>query len=65
MRLAANATGDTWRSLRRELDRLPVGEFAGNSGRVLQRTKLSARQCDILRALDVAEPGRFLNITPS
>jgi transposase len=64
VRLAENATGDTWRNLRHQLDRLHVGEFTGNTGRVLQRTELTARQRDILRALHVAEPPRFLDITP-
>ncbi len=65
VRLAENATGDTWRNLRHELDRLHAGEFTGNHGRVLQRTELSARQREILRAVDVAEPKRFLAITPA
>jgi transposase len=62
IRLAEQAAGDTWRNLRHELDRMHVGEFAGNAGRVLQRTEITARQRAILKALDVAEPKRFLDI---
>jgi hypothetical protein len=65
IRLAENAAGVTWRNLRHELDRLHVGEFTGNHGRVLQRTELTARQRDILRVLNVAEPPRFLDVTPA
>ncbi|MGH2687436.1 MAG: IS1634 family transposase [Actinomycetota bacterium] len=62
IRMAEQATGDTWRNLRNELDRMHVGEFAGNGGRVLQRTEITARQRAILKALGVVEPKRFLDI---
>ncbi|MGH2688680.1 MAG: IS1634 family transposase [Actinomycetota bacterium] len=62
IRLAEQATGDTWRNLRNELDRMHVGEFAGNAGRVLQRTAITARQRAILKALGVVEPKQFLDI---
>jgi hypothetical protein len=65
IRVAENATGDTWRNLRHELDRLHAGEFTGNTGRVLQRNDLTGDQQAILAALDVAEPPRFLDFTPS
>jgi hypothetical protein len=65
IRIAENATSDTWRNLRHELDRLHVGEFTGNTGRVLQRNDLTPTQQAILAALDVAEPPRFLDFTPA
>jgi hypothetical protein len=65
IRLAEHATGDTWRNLRHELDRMHLGVFDGNAGRVLQRTELTARHHDILRALGVEAPKRFLDITPA
>ncbi|HVM14032.1 MAG TPA: IS1634 family transposase [Egibacteraceae bacterium] len=65
IRLAENATKDTWRNLRHELDRMHVGEFAGPTGRVLQRTETTPRQAQILKALGVAEPKRFLEIAPA
>jgi hypothetical protein len=48
IRVAETKTGDTSRTLRHELDRLLVGEFTGNSGRVLHRTELTSRQLEIL-----------------
>ncbi len=65
IRLAETAAGDTWRNLRHELDRMHLGEFVGNAGHVLQRTETSPRQHEILRALGVSEPKRFLDIAPT
>jgi hypothetical protein len=65
IRVAETTTGDTWRNLRHELDRLHLGEFAGNTGTVLQRTDLTDAQQAILDTLDVAPPPRFLDITPA
>ena len=65
IRVAEPKTGDTWRSLRHELDRLHVGEFTGSAGRVLQRTEITSRQHTILRALDVDPPPRFLDVAPA
>jgi len=53
----------TWRRLREELRTLHVGEFTGNAGHVHQRTELNTGQRDILRALKIAEPPRFLRLT--
>ena len=55
----------TWRRLREELQTLHVGQFTGNAGHAHQRTELTAAQCDILAALQVAEPPRFLQLTPT
>jgi hypothetical protein len=65
IRLAETHTGDTWRNLRHELDRLHAGEFSGNAGRVLQRHDLTPHQHTILAALNVREPPRFLDFTPT
>jgi hypothetical protein len=65
IRVAETRTGDTWRNLRHELDRCHLGEFTGNTGRVLQRTDLTDEQQAILHALDVRPPPRFLDITPA
>jgi hypothetical protein len=53
----------TWRRIREELQTLHVGQFTGSAGQVHQRTELTAAQRDILRALQVAEPPRFLQLT--
>jgi hypothetical protein len=65
IRLAETACSDTWRNLRHELDRMHLGEFAGPAGRVLQRTETTPGQAAILKALHIAEPKRFLGITPA
>jgi len=53
----------TWRRLREELQTLHVGEFTGNAGHVHQLTELTTAQRDILRALQIPEPPRFLHLT--
>jgi Transposase DDE domain len=65
IRVAETTTGDTWRTLRHELDRLHVGQFTGTAGTVQQRTEITARQQAILRALDVDPPPRFLHVDPT
>ncbi len=65
IRLAEEATGDTWRNLRHELDRVHLVELAGGAGRVHQRTELNAAQRQIFAALGVAEPPRFADVRPS
>jgi transposase len=63
-RVAETRAHDTWRNLRRELERIRLGYFHGSAGRVLQRTETTLRQREILTALDVPEPPRFLAIEP-
>ena len=65
IRVAETKTGDTWPNLRRELQRLHLGEFHGSAGRVLQRTETTPRQREILNALDIHQPPRFLAIEPT
>jgi hypothetical protein len=67
IRIAEEQTQDTWMNLRDELQRLHLGTFTGPAGSSQQRTQLTARQSQILRALSVPEPPRFLqiNATPS
>jgi Transposase DDE domain len=63
IRVAENAIPThTWRRIREQLQTLHVGLFTGNAGHAHQRTELTAAQRDILRALDVAEPPRFLQL---
>jgi DDE family transposase len=58
-------TTQTWPTIRRELQRLHLGEFYGSAGRVLQRTETTPAQLEILRALKIDEPPRFLAIEPA
>jgi hypothetical protein len=64
-RVAETRARDTWRNLRRELERIHLGYFHGTAGQVHQRTELTLRQREILTAIDVREPPRFLAIEPS
>src|SRR5680860_1544687 len=63
IRVVENTTGYTWRNIRHELDRLHLITLASSEGRVAQRSQLTAGQKQILAALDVPEPPRFLNFT--
>lgn len=65
VRIAENATADTWRNLRFELTKLHLGRFTGSAGEVHQRTEITARQAAIFRALDVPEPPRFFDLIPT
>lgn len=58
-------TTQTWPTIRRELQRMHLGEFLGSAGRVLQRTETTPAQLEILRALQIDEPPRFLAIEPA
>jgi Transposase DDE domain len=61
MRVAENATGDTWRNIRHELDRMHLVTIETDHGRVAQRTATTPAQATIFAALDIDEPGRFLD----
>ncbi|WP_202863661.1 IS1634 family transposase [Ornithinimicrobium avium] len=59
IRVVENATGDTWRNVRHELDRLHLVTLATGAGTVAQRTALTAGHKNILAALDLPEPRRY------
>jgi len=59
IRIAENQTGDTWRSLRRELQRLHQGSFRGNAGLVDKTSEPTAAQLRIPRALGLEAPPTF------
>ena len=65
IRVAETATGDTWRNLRHELDRLHLGTFTGTAGTVRRRTTTTPTQAAILRALDLPEPREFSELRPA
>jgi hypothetical protein len=65
LRVAELAVGDTWRNIRDELDRLHLVTLATGNGHVAQRGELTPRQRVILHALDLPEPPRFYDFTPS
>ncbi len=63
IRVVENATGDTWRNIRHELDRMHLVTLATTDGHVAQRTTTTAGQKTILTALGLAEPARFYDFT--
>jgi transposase len=64
-RVAETETGDTWRNLRNELDRMHLVTLATSEGTVAQRTELTHRQRQILNALKLPEPPRFYDFAPA
>jgi hypothetical protein len=63
IRVIENATGDTWRNVRHELDRMHLVTLATPAGRVAQRSTTTAGQKTILSALQLGEPPRFFDFT--
>jgi len=63
LRVVENATDDTWRNIRHELDRLHLITLATADGQVAQRSALTPGQKAILAALKLPEPPRFFDFT--
>jgi hypothetical protein len=63
-RIAENTCGATWPELRRQLDRIAVGTFAGPAGTFRQRTEITDAQQDILTRLGIDPPPRIYQLTP-
>jgi hypothetical protein len=63
IRVIENATSDTWRNVRHELDRMHLVTLASEHGTVAQRTATTAGQKSILTALELPEPPRFFDFT--
>ena len=59
LRVVENATGDTWRNVRHELDRMHLITLATPDCQVAQRSATTAGQKTILAALKLPEPPRF------
>jgi DDE family transposase len=59
IRIAENQTADTWRNVRRELQRLHQGTFRGTAGLVHKTSETTAAQLRILRALGLEAPPTF------
>jgi hypothetical protein len=62
MRVVENATGDTWRNVRHELDRMHLVTLDSRDGRVSQRSAITARQRQLFAALGIAEPPLLLDV---
>ncbi|MGH8960326.1 MAG: IS1634 family transposase, partial [Jatrophihabitantaceae bacterium] len=63
IRVVENATGDTWRNVRHELDRMHLITLATADGTVAQRSQLTDSHHKILAALGLPEPPRFYDFT--
>jgi hypothetical protein len=63
LRVIENATGDTWRNIRHELDRMHLVTLATADGQVAQRSTTTTGQKTILSALGLPEPPRFFDFT--
>src|SRR5271165_4771597 len=61
-RITGNACGQTWPELRRELDRIHVGGFAGPAGTFRHRTEITRPQAAILKPLDISAPPRIYQL---
>ena len=59
LRVIENATGDTWRNVRHELDRMHLITLSTDHGRVAQRSATTPGQRTLFPALDLPEPPRF------
>ncbi len=62
VRVAETTTGQTWPTLRRDLDRLHVGTFAGPAGTFRQRTELTKTQQAIFAKLELAPPKQIIEL---
>jgi Transposase DDE domain len=65
IRVIENTTTDTWRNTRHELDRMHLVTLATPDGTVAQRSQATPGQRTVLAALDLPEPPRFLDFTPT
>ena len=65
LRVIENATSNTWRNVRQELDHLHLVTLATGHGRIAQRSTLTAGHKAILTALELTEPPRYFDFTTS
>jgi hypothetical protein len=63
IRVVENTTGDTWRNVRHELDRLHLITLATADGHVAQRSMLTQEHKNILTALGLPGPPKFFTFT--
>jgi hypothetical protein len=64
-RVAENTCKATWPQLRRQLDRIAVGTFAGPAGTFRQRTEITPAQAAILEQLSIDPPPKIYQLTPA
>ncbi len=64
VRIIENETAQSWRKVQRKLSRLRVGEFIFNSGRVKIVSDPNPHQLEILNALGIKGPPKYLDMAP-
>ena len=64
-RVAESAAGQTWPEIRRQLDRIAAGTFAGPAGTFRQRTEIAPAQAAILEKLGIDPPPGIYQLTPA
>jgi hypothetical protein len=65
IRIAETTSGQTWNTIRTELQRVHAVTFTGPHGTFRQSTEPTKTQHDLLTALGVEAPKRILDITPA
>jgi transposase len=65
VRIAERETGESWRKMRGELERIKLVTLSGAAGTVEQTTPLSQSQSEILAALEVEPPPAVTALEPS
>ena len=65
VRVAETTCEESWPQLRRELEKLQLGSFRGPAGGFRQRTEITTAQRAILARLELAEPPRLSELTPT
>jgi hypothetical protein len=63
LRVIENATGQTWRNIRHELDRMHLVTLATSAGQVAQRSAITPGQRSVLQVLNLHEPPKFFDFT--
>ena len=64
VRVAENQAGQTWATVRRELDRIHLGTFTGPAGTCRQRTEIAEPTRDLLTKLGIDQPRKIHELTP-
>ena len=64
IRVAENATSDTWPAIARDLDRIHLIDLEGSAGRIRQRTEITDTQAHILTACRATTPPLILAAEP-
>ena len=65
VRIAERETGQSWRRMRTELERIKLITLTGQAGTVQQTTPLTAQQRQILAALDIPAPPPVTSLDPA